>query len=61
MVAQVLLSAAGARDNLLPDYTGNVGKVLTVNAGATDVEWTTNGAGNGYECGRFWWHNWPDD
>jgi hypothetical protein len=38
-------SAAGARDNLLPDYTGNVGKVLTVNAGATDVEWTTNGAG----------------
>jgi hypothetical protein len=37
--------AAGARDNLLPDYTGNVGKVLTVNAGATDVEWTTNGAG----------------
>jgi hypothetical protein len=33
-------SAAGARDNLLPDYTGNVGKVLTVNAGATDVEWT---------------------
>jgi hypothetical protein len=29
----------------LPDYTGNVGKVLTVNAGATDVEWTTNGAG----------------
>jgi hypothetical protein len=38
-------SAAGARDNLLPDYTGNVGKVLTVNAGATDVEWTTDGAG----------------
>jgi hypothetical protein len=38
-------SAAGARDNLLPDYAGNVGKVLTVNAGATDVEWTTNGAG----------------
>jgi hypothetical protein len=37
--------AAGARDNLLPDYTGNVGKVLTVNSGATDVEWTTNGAG----------------
>jgi hypothetical protein len=33
-------SAAGARDNLLPDYAGNVGKVLTVNAGATDVEWT---------------------
>jgi hypothetical protein len=38
-------SAAGARDNLLPDYAGNVGKVLTVNAGATDVEWTTDGAG----------------
>jgi len=37
--------AAGARDNLLPDYTANVGKVLTVNSGATDVEWTTNGAG----------------
>jgi hypothetical protein len=39
-------SAAGARDNLLPDYTGNVGKVLTVNSGATDVEWTTNGVGD---------------
>ena len=29
-----------ARSNLLPNYGGNPGKVLTVNAGATDVEWT---------------------
>lgn len=30
-----------ARVNLLPSYTGNGGKALTLNAGATDVEWTT--------------------
>ena len=34
-------SAAGARVNLLPSYAGNAGKALTLNAGATDVEWTT--------------------
>jgi hypothetical protein len=34
-------NAAGARTNLLPSYTGNAGKVLAVNTGATDVEWTT--------------------
>ena len=34
-------TAAGARVNLLPSYTGNAGKALTLNAGATDVEWTT--------------------
>jgi hypothetical protein len=34
-------SAAAARVNLLPSYTGNAGKALTLNAGATDVEWTT--------------------
>ena len=32
-------TAAGARVNLLPSYTGNAGKALAVNAGATDVEW----------------------
>jgi hypothetical protein len=34
-------TAAGARVNLLPSYSGNGGKALTLNAGATDVEWTT--------------------
>lgn len=32
-------SAAAARVNLLPSYTGNAGKALFINAGATDVEW----------------------
>jgi len=34
-------TAAGARVNLLPSYAGNAGKALTLNSGATDVEWTT--------------------
>jgi len=34
-------TAAGARVNLLPSYTGNAGKALTLNSTATDVEWTT--------------------
>lgn len=38
-------TAANARINLLPSYTGNGNKVLSLNSGATDVEWTTNGAG----------------
>lgn len=32
-------TAADARVNLLPSYTGNGGRVLAVNAGATDVEY----------------------
>ena len=32
-------TVAGARTNLLPSYTGNAGKVLSVNPGATDVQW----------------------
>ena len=32
-------SALQARGNILPSYTGNAGKVLAVNAGATDVEY----------------------
>jgi len=32
-------TAAGARVNILPSYSGNAGKALAVNAGATDVEW----------------------
>ena len=38
-------TAAGARTNLFPSYSGNGSKVLALNAGATDVEWTTNGNG----------------
>lgn len=38
-------TAAGARAALLPSFSGNAGKVLTVNAGATDVEFTTASAG----------------
>jgi hypothetical protein len=34
-------TAAAARVNLLPSYTGNAGKALTLNSSATDVEWTT--------------------
>lgn len=36
-------TAAGARTNILPSYTGNAGKVLAVNVGATDVEWISAG------------------
>jgi hypothetical protein len=32
-------TVSGARVNLLPDYTGNGGKVLALNGGATDIEW----------------------
>lgn len=32
-------TAANARVNLLPSYTSNANRVLTLNAGATDVEW----------------------
>ena len=38
-------TAAGARTNLLPSFASNAGKVLTVNAGATDVEFTSSGSG----------------
>jgi hypothetical protein len=36
-------TAASARTNLLPSFTSNAGKVLAVNAGATDVEYITVG------------------
>lgn len=36
-------TASQARSNLLPSYTGNSGKVLVVNTGATDVEWVAAG------------------
>lgn len=36
-------TAAGARVNILPSLTGNAGKVLAVNAGATDAEWISSG------------------
>ena len=39
-------NAPDARVNLLPSYTGNANKVLSLNSGATDVEWTSNGAGD---------------
>jgi hypothetical protein len=38
-------SAAGARVNLLPSYTGNSNKVLAVNAGETDVSWVEQAGG----------------
>lgn len=38
-------TAANARVNLLPSYTANGGKVLTVNTGATDVEWAVVSGG----------------
>jgi hypothetical protein len=45
-------SASGARANLLPALTGNAGKVLAVNTGATDVEWVAqSGGGGGYTAG----------
>lgn len=37
--------AAAQRVTLLPSYTGNANKVLSVNSGATDVEWTTPAGG----------------
>lgn len=36
-------TASGARVNLLPSYTGNGGKILALNAGATDTEWVSAG------------------
>jgi hypothetical protein len=36
-------SASQARSNILPSYTGNAGKVLAVNSGATDVEYISAG------------------
>lgn len=36
-------TAANARTNILPSYTGNAGKVLAVNTGATDVEYISAG------------------
>ena len=36
-------SASQARGNILPSYTGNAGKVLAVNVGATDAEWIAAG------------------
>ena len=36
-------SASQARGNILPSYTGNAGKVLAVNTGATDVEFISAG------------------
>lgn len=39
-------NASGARMSLLPAYSGNAGKVLAVNGGATDAEWIAiSGAG----------------
>jgi hypothetical protein len=36
-------SASQARGNILPSYSGNAGKVLAVNVGATDAEWIAAG------------------
>lgn len=44
-------TAAAARVALLPSLTGNAGKVLAVNGGATDVEWITGGSGGGLTIG----------
>lgn len=38
-------TAADARVNLLPSYTGNGSKVLALNSGATDVEWAAAATG----------------
>jgi hypothetical protein len=38
-------TAAGARVSLLPSLTGNASKVLSVNVGETDVEWTAAAGG----------------
>lgn len=39
-------TAAAARVNLLPSYSGNGSKVLALNSGATDVEWVVAGGGS---------------
>ncbi len=39
-------TAATARVSLLPSYTSNANKRLTINAGATDVEWVADGGGS---------------
>jgi hypothetical protein len=36
-------TASQARGNILPSYSGNAGKVLAVNVGATDAEWIAAG------------------
>lgn len=36
-------TAADARGNILPSYSGNAGKVLAVNVGGTDAEWIAAG------------------
>jgi len=36
-------TAANARINLLPSYTGNGSKFLALNSGATDVQWVSGG------------------
>ena len=36
-------TAANARVNLLPSYTGNGSKFLALNSGATDVQWVSGG------------------
>lgn len=38
-------TAAGARVNILPSYTGNAGKTLVVNALGTDAEWSATVGG----------------
>ena len=38
-------TADGALANLLPSYSSNANKVLSVKSDASGVEWTTNGAG----------------
>jgi hypothetical protein len=38
-------TAANARINLLPSYSGNALKVLRLNSGGSDVEWATDGGG----------------
>ena len=38
-------TAAGARTNILPSYTGNAGKTLVVNALGTDAEWSATVGG----------------
>ena len=38
-------TAAGARTNILPSYTGNAGKTLVVNALGTDAEWSATVSG----------------
>ena len=36
-------TASQARGNILPSYSGNAGKILAVNVGATDAEWIAAG------------------